>query len=277
MRSLSWLQLVVLAVVQGITEFLPISSSAHLILVPHLTGWPDQGVAIDAASHLGTLAAVLAYFWRDVWQLITGFLRLVAGRRDGAGRPDRWGLMAVYIGIGTVPLLIVGYGIDRYAGDALRKMEIIAWTMPIFGIVLYLADRFAMTMRRLEHLRFVHAITIGCAQALALIPGISRSGITMVTGRLLGFERAEAARFSFLLSIPASAAAGALKTYEMVKAGDTAMLHDAAIVAVLSALTGILAIAFLMVYLRRATFALFAIYRVVLGGFLLYLIYFHIA
>ena len=274
---MSWLQLVVLAVVQGITEFLPISSSAHLILVPQLAGWPDQGVAIDAASHLGTQAAVLTYFWRDVWQLITGFLRLVAGRRDRAGRPDRWGLMAVYIVIGTVPLLIVGYGIDRYAGDALRKMEIIAWTMPIFGIVLYLADRFAMTMRRLEHLRFFHAITIGCAQALALIPGISRSGITMVTGRLLGFERAEAARFSFLLSIPASAAAGALKTYEMVKAGDTAMLHDAAIVAVLSALTGILAIAFLMVYLRRATFALFAIYRVVLGGFLLYLIYFHIA
>jgi undecaprenyl-diphosphatase len=274
---LSWLQLVVLAVVQGITEFLPVSSSAHLILVPHLAGWPDQGVAIDAASHLGTLAAVLAYFWRDVWHLITGFLRLVSGRRDSAGRPDRWGLMAVYIVISTVPLLIVGFAIDRYAGDALRKMAIIAWTMPIFGIVLYLADRFAVALRRLEDLRFGHAITIGCAQALALIPGISRSGITMVTARLLGFERAEAARFSFLLSIPASAAAGAYETLKMIRAGDTAMLQDATAVAVLSALTGILAIAFLMVYLRRATFAVFAIYRVLLGGVLLYLIYFTIA
>jgi undecaprenyl-diphosphatase len=274
---LCWLQLVVLAVVQGITEFLPISSSAHLILVPHLAGWPDQGVAIDAASHLGTLAAVLIYFWRDVRQLITGFLRLVGGRRDSAGRPDRWGLMALYIVIATVPLLIVGFAIDRYTGGGIRSLTVIAWTMPIFGIVLYLADRFGVTLRRLENLRFGHAITIGCAQALALIPGISRSGITMVTGRLLGFERAEGARFSFLLSIPASAAAGAYETLKMIKAGDTAMLQDATVVAVLSALTGILAIAFLMVYLRRATFALFAIYRVVLGGFLLYLIYFHIA
>ena len=270
---MSWLQLAVLAVVQGITEFLPISSSAHLILVPQLAGWRDQGVAIDAASHLGTLAAVLAYFWRDVRQLITGLLRLVGGRRDSAGRPDRWGLMALYIVIATVPLLIVGFAIDRYTGGGIRSLTVIAWTMPIFGIVLYFADRFGVTLRRLEDLRFGHAITIGCAQALALIPGISRSGITMVTGRLLGFERAEAARFSFLLSIPASAAAGAYETLKMIKAGDTAMLHDAAIVAVLSALTGILAIAFLMVYLRRATFALFAIYRVLLGAVLLYLVY----
>lgn len=273
MRFLSWLQIVVLAVVQGITEFLPISSSAHLILVPLLTGWPDQGVAVDAASHLGTLAAVLAYFWRDVWRLIAGFLRLVSGRRDAAGQRDRWGLLALYIVIGTVPLLLVGLYIDRYVGDGLRRMEIIAWTLPIFGIVLYLADRFARTVRRLEDLRFVHAITIGCAQALALIPGISRSGITMVTGRLLGFERAEAARFSFLLSIPASAAAGALKTYEMIEAGDTAVLHDAAAVGVLSALVGIVAIAALMAWLRRATFTPFVIYRLLLGAVLLYLVY----
>ncbi len=276
MRSSSWLQLVVLAVVQGITEFLPISSSAHLILVPSLTGWPDQGVAIDAASHLGTLAAVLAYFWRDVWQLIVGFLRLVSGRRDSRGRRDRWGLIALYIGIATVPLVLVGFYIDRYVGNGLRKMEIIAWTMPIFGIALYLADRFAMTVHRLEHLRFLHAFTIGRAQAMALVPGISRSGITMVTRRLLGFERAEAARFSFLLSIPASAAAGMYETYKMIKmiaTGETAALHNAAVVAVLSAITGIFAIAFLMAWLRRATFTPFVIYRLLLGGVLLYLIY----
>ncbi len=270
---MSWLQLVVLAVVQGITEFLPISSSAHLILVPSLTGWPDQGVAIDAASHLGTLAAVLAYFWRDVGRLVVGFLRLVSGRRDTGGERDRWGLIALYIGIATVPLVLVGFYIDRYIGNGLRKMEIIAWTMPIFGVVLYLADRFAMTVHRLEHLRFLHAFTIGCAQAMALVPGISRSGITMVTGRLLGFERAEAARFSFLLSIPASAAAGMYETYKMIATGETAALHNAAVVAVLSAITGIFAIAFLMAWLRRATFTPFVIYRLLLGAFLLYLIY----
>jgi undecaprenyl-diphosphatase len=145
--------------------------------------------------------------------------------------------------------------------------------LPIFGVVLYLADRFAMTVHRLDNLRFIHAITIGCAQALALVPGISRSGITMVTGRLLRFERAEAARFSFLLSIPASAAAGALKTYEMIEAGDTAVLHDAAAVGVLSAVVGIGAIAALMAWLRRATFAPFVIYRLAMGGALLFLLY----
>jgi len=270
---LSWLQIVVLAVVQGITEFLPISSSAHLILMPILTGWPDQGVAVDSASHLGTLAAVLLYFWRDVRHLIVGFLRLVTGRRDADGRPDHWGLTALYIVVGTVPLVLAGLYIDRYVGDGLRKLEIIAWTLPIFGVVLYLADRFAMTVHRLEHLRFVHAIAIGCAQAFALIPGISRSGITMVTGRLLGFERAEAARFSFLLSIPASAAAGTLKTYEMIQVGDTAVLHAAAAVGVLSALTGIAAIAFLMTWLRRSNFTPFVVYRLLLGAGLLYLVY----
>jgi len=279
---LSWLQIVVLAVVQGITEFLPISSSAHLILVPNLTGWPDQGVAVDAASHLGTLAAVLAYFWRDVGRLIVGFLHLlaaiprlladlIAGR--GTDPVDRWGLIALYIIIGTIPLILVGLYIDRYVGNGLRKMEIIAWTLPIFGVVLYLADRFARTIHRLDNLRFGHAITIGCAQALALIPGISRSGITMVTGRLLGFERAEAARFSFLLSIPASAAAGALETYKMIEVGDTAMLHNAAAVGVLSALAGIAAIAFLMTWLRRSNFTPFVVYRLLLGAVLLYLVY----
>jgi undecaprenyl-diphosphatase len=261
---LSWLQLVVLAVVQGITEFLPISSSAHLILVPRLAGWPDQGVAIDAASHLGTLAAVLIYFWRDVRQLVVGFLRLVSGRRDRDGRPDRWGLMAVYIVIGTVPLLIVGYAIDRYTGGGIRSLTVIAWTMPIFGIVLYLADRFGATLRRLENLRFSHAITIGCAQALALIPGISRSGITMVSARLLGFERAEAARFSFLLSIPAILGAGILKLDDLSGATETPLQLAAGTVA--AAVSGFLAVSFLIRLLRTHTLWPFIWYRLAAGA-----------
>jgi undecaprenyl-diphosphatase len=270
---LSWLQIVVLAIVQGITEFLPISSSGHLILVPHVTGWPDQGLAIDAASHLGTLAAVLIYFWRDVWQLITGFFRLVGGRRDASGKPDPWGLLAVYIIIGTIPVVIVGFLIDRYVGEGLRKLEIIAWTMPIFGIVLYLADRFGATLKRIEDLRLGNAVIIGCAQCLALIPGISRSGITMVMARMLNFQRAEAARFSFLLSIPASAAAGLLESYKIYESGNVAVAHDAALVVLLTALAGLGAIAFLMAWLRRATFTPFVIYRLLLGAALLYFVY----
>ncbi len=270
---MSWLQIVVLAVVQGITEFLPISSSGHLILVPILTGWPDQGLAIDAASHLGTLAAVLAYFWRDVWRLGVGFVRLILGRRDAAGRPDAWGRLALYIVIGTIPVVVAGYLIDRYVGNGLRKLEIIAWTLPVFGIVLYFADRFGMTVLRLDHLRLRHALVIGCAQALALIPGISRSGITMVTARILGFERTEAARFSFLLSIPASAAAGALKSFEIYQTGSVGTIHTALAVIALTAIAGLAAIAFLMAWLRRATFTPFVVYRLILGAFLLYLVY----
>jgi undecaprenyl-diphosphatase len=170
-------------------------------------------------------------------------------------------------------VVIVGFLIDRYVGEGLRKLEIIAWTMPIFGIVLYLADRFGATVKRLGDLRLPQAVVIGCAQALALIPGISRSGITMVVARLLNFERAEAARFSFLLSIPASTAAGLLESYKIYESGDVAVAHDAMLVVLLTALAGLGAIAFLMAWLRRATFTPFVVYRLLLGAVLLYWVY----
>lgn len=270
---MSWLQIVVLAIVQGITEFLPISSSGHLILVPALTGWPDQGLAVDTAAHVGTLAAVLAYFWRDVWRMAVGFLGLVAGRRDAEGRFDRHGLLVCYIAAGTLPALAAGYLVNRFLADSLRSMELIAWTMIGFGIVLYLADRLGMTVRRIEHMRLSHALVIGCAQAIAFIPGTSRSGITMVAARLLGYERADAARFSFLLSIPAIMAGGILKGYELSKTGTAEAMHDALATAALSGLAGLLAIAFLMSWLRRADFTLFVVYRLLLGAGLLYMVY----
>jgi undecaprenyl-diphosphatase len=265
---LSFLQIVVLAVVQGLTEFLPVSSSAHLILVPQLTGWPDQGLAIDVASHVGTLFAVLIYFWRDVGRLAYGLLQIFKGKHD------RWGALAIYLLIGTVPALIAGFLVEHYAGDMLRSMKLIAWTMTGFAIVLYVADRIGLTVRRLEHITVTHAIIIGLAQAVAFIPGVSRSGITMVAGRLLGFERAEAARFSFLLSIPAIAAAGLWEGRKVLETGSAEMLHDALLTCALSALAGFLAIAFLMSWLKRSTFTPFVIYRLLLGGFLFYLVYF---
>lgn len=270
---MSWLQIVVLAVVQGITEFLPISSSGHLILVPALTGWQDQGLAVDTAAHVGTLAAVLLYFWRDLWRMTLGFVRLLRGQRDPDGGHDRNGLLACYILAGTVPALVVGFLINLYLGDSLRSMKLIAWTMIGFGVVLYVADRIGSTVLRLENMRLSHAIVIGCAQAIAFIPGTSRSGITMVAARLFGYDRAEAARFSFLLSIPAIAAGGLLKGLELYQSGSSEAVHDALATAVLSAIAGILAIAFLMAWLRRSNFTPFVIYRLLLGAGLLYLVY----
>lgn len=272
-NSLSWLQIVVLAMVQGITEFLPISSSGHLILVPAVTGWPDQGLAVDVAAHVGTLAAVFAYFWRDVLNMIVGFFRLLAGRRDAQGRRDRNGLLAAYIIAGTIPAIIVGYLINRYVGDGLRSMELVAWTMIIFAIILYVADRIGMTVRRLEHMNLTHALVIGCAQALAFIPGTSRSGITMVAARLFGYERPDAARFSFLLSIPAIFGGGVLKGLELAESGSAETVRAAVATGALSAVAGLAAIAFLMAWLRRANFTVFVVYRLLLGAALLYIVY----
>jgi undecaprenyl-diphosphatase len=264
----TFLQLLVLSIVQGITEFLPISSSGHLILVPLLTGWPDQGLAVDVATHVGTLAAVLIYFWRDVLKMIVGLCRLTQGKRDPGA------LLAGYILAGTIPALIVGFMIDQYVGDGLRKMEVVAWTMICFAVVLYVADRVGLMVRRLEHVTLSHAIIIGLAQVLAFVPGTSRSGITMVAGRLLGYERADATRFSFLLSIPAICAAGLWEGLKLFKAGDTHVLADAATACVMSAIAGIFAIAVLMAWLRRMSFMPFVIYRLLLGGFLMSIVYF---
>jgi undecaprenyl-diphosphatase len=265
--SVSFVQLLVLSVVQGITEFLPISSSGHLILVPLLTGWPDQGLIIDVATHVGTLVAVLVYFWRDVWRMLVGVVRLAQGRRDQGA------LLAGYILIGTIPALAVGYVMDRYVGDGLRSMAVVAWAMVGFAVVLYVADRTGLKVRRIEHIGLGHAFIIGLAQAVAFIPGTSRSGITMVAARLLGYERADAARFSFLLSIPAICAAGLWEGLKLFNAGETGLLGDAVTVCVMSAIAGIIAIAGLMAWLRRATFTPFVVYRLVFGAFLLSIVY----
>jgi undecaprenyl-diphosphatase len=261
-------QLVVLAVVQGLTEFLPISSSGHLILVPILTGWPDQGIAIDVATHVGTLAAVLIYFWRDVARMATGLVRLAGGRRDPGAK------LVGYLIVGTIPALIVGLAIEKTVGTAFRHMEVVAWTMVAFGVALYFADRLGLTIRRMEHLTIVQVLAIGLAQCLAFVPGTSRSGITMVAARLMGYERVEAARFSFLLSIPAISAAGLWEGLKVYQSGSAGLIHDAVLVALMSAVVGVIAIAGLIWWLRHATFLPFVIYRLAFGGAMLAWLYF---
>jgi undecaprenyl-diphosphatase len=261
------LHLVVLALVQGITEFLPISSSGHLVLVPIFTGWPDQGLILDVAVHVGTLGAVMLYFWRDVIGMIKGFFMTLRGR------PDSYAKMAGLIVLATIPVIIAGYALNKYGTGSLRSLTIIGWATLGFGIVLWITDKVGMTLRRIEHLGLGDVAIIGIAQVLALIPGTSRSGITMSAARMLGMERTDAARFSMLLSIPTIIGAGTLAGLELYQAGDARLTSDAMVAAGLAFITALIAIAVLMAWLKRASFTPFVIYRIILGCGLLGLSY----
>ncbi|MDH5750139.1 MAG: undecaprenyl-diphosphate phosphatase [Rhodospirillales bacterium] len=260
--------IIVLALVQGVTEFLPISSSAHLVLVPYFTGWDDQGLIIDVAVHVGTLGAVVVYLWRDVAAILGDLAGAARGRRAGPGVR-----LAGLIIVATVPVVGAGFAFNGWYPDGLRSITVIAWATLGFGLVLFAADRFGLTVRRMEHLKLSDTIIIGLAQVLALIPGTSRSGITMTAARLLGIERTHAARFSMLLAIPAITGAGVLKGIDLVQAGDAQLTTASVTAAALSFVTALIAIALMMAWLKRATFTPFVLYRVVLGCVLLALAY----
>jgi undecaprenyl-diphosphatase len=265
---LSLFHIVVVAVIQGITEFLPVSSSGHLILIPALTDWPDQGRGIDVAVHVGTLFAVLIYFWRDVLAAFNGFLQLFMGRVTAGGR------LALALIIGTIPVVVAGYFAARTGLiDQMRSAEVIGWTMLGFGLVLYFADKTGMKIRRIEHMTVLSALWIGLAQVLALVPGTSRSGITMTAARFLGFEAHAAAHFSMLMSIPTILAAGLLDGLDLYEKGQLSAGSDAFITAGLAFLCAIVAISMMMAWLRHASFTPFVIYRVILGGGLLWWVY----
>ncbi len=258
------LNLLVLAVVQGITEFLPISSSAHLILVPVLLGWPDQGLAIDIAVHVGTLLAVLVYFHRDVLALLAGLGRAVQGRPDDRSR------LVLHLVVATLPIVVVGLLAKDLVGTTFRSGLLIATTTILFGIVLWLADRGAERFEReLAQMTLKDAVVIGLAQVLAILPGTSRSGITMTAALFLRFSRTESARFSMLLSIPTIAAAGLLATLDLVRSGDATLQADALWAALLAFVAALSAIWGLMRWLETSSFTPFVIYRLVLGAFLL--------
>ena len=261
-------QIVVLALIQGTTEFLPISSSGHLILVPTLTGWPDQGILADVMVHMGSFLAVVVYFWRDCLSLLKGTFDLLRGRANP------WGKMAMLILLGTIPAVILGVILDKtgFMGTVRHMPQIVAWNAIIFGTLLYLCDRYGLSIRRMSDMTFTPALIIGVAQAIAIIPGTSRSGITMTAARALGFERPEAARFAFLLGIPAIAGAGVLKLGDAVSSGESISL-DVMLTAVLTFFVALGTITILMKLVRHMSFLPFAIYRVLLGLVLLALIY----
>ena len=264
---MTFLNLAVLAVIQGITEFLPVSSSGHLILVPMLTDWPDQGLLMDVAVHMGTLLAVILYVFKDLIGMASGLLRSLKGKSD-PGATLFWQMV-----VATIPVVVCGYFLNSAYPDWFRSLETVAWTTLGFGILLYVADSIGMTMKRIEHLQYFDAIVIGLAQILALVPGTSRSGVTMTAGRILGMERGQAARFSLILGIPTILGAGLLKGWELYESGNLELTASAGIAASLAFVCALIAIAVMMIWLKRSTFTPFVIYRILLGAGLLGLSY----
>ncbi len=261
--------LVLLALIQGIAEFLPISSSAHLILFPALTGETDQGVAIDAAMHVGTLLAVMLYFRSDTAALVRGAFDFIRGRLSTPDARLFW-----LLALATVPVVVFGVVLAALdLVEALRSPKVIAWTTIIFAILLWACDRWGAERKALGDFRFGGAILMGVMQALSLIPGVSRSGITMTTARALGFERVEAGRLALLMSIPATMAVGGYLALELVETGDAALGREALIAGGLAFLAALAALYGLMRMLRTWTFTPFVIYRLVLGTGLLIWIY----
>ncbi len=260
-------QILVLAIVQGLTEFLPVSSSGHLILIPAFTGWQDQGIVTDVMVHVGSLFAVIAYFRKDVAELLRGFVDLCQGKVTARSR------MTAYIILATIPALVFGAFL-KFSGisAAIRGVEIVAWNAVIFGVLLYLADRYGSRTKVMQDLTTKPAFMIGLAQALALIPGVSRSGITITAARSLGYERGEAARFSFLLGIPAISVAGAFTALEAYQEGG-GVPPDALWAAFFTFFAALAAIALLMAVVKRTSFLVFVIYRLLLALVLFAMIY----
>lgn len=259
-------QILFLAIIQGITEFLPISSSAHLILVPQLTNYEDQGVIIDIAVHVGSLGAVVAYFWRDVLALLQAVPGFVTRQKTPMVR------RLDFLVVATIPAVLFGAVIGLTGlMDAMRSTNVIAFTSIFYGVVLFAADRWGGTARSMDDVTYRDVLYIGLAQALALIPGTSRSGITMTAGRALSLSRSEAAHFSMLLSIPIILASGLFAALDLASETTTTAFSDAALAAGLSFVSAFLSIAIFMKLVERIGFTPFVLYRIALGLALLFL------
>ncbi len=266
---MSLFHLILVAVIQGITEFLPISSSGHLILLPNLTGMDDQGQVIDVAVHVGTLGAVVIFFWKDVKEALIGLPRALSGRFDTPQARLAMGLV-----IATIPVVIAG-AILHLTGvsQAMRSVAVIGWTMLGFGLVLYWMDQKGPQVRKTKDWGPKDALIMGLWQVLALIPGTSRSGITITGARQLGYTREDGARIAMLMSIPTILASGVLLAADVVRDADVALAKDGAIAAVFAFISALLALSLMMRLLRSVSFTPYVIYRVILGAILLVIAY----
>ncbi|MEK6583730.1 MAG: undecaprenyl-diphosphatase UppP [Nitrospirota bacterium] len=256
-------QAILLGIIQGVTEFLPISSTAHLILAPWIFGWDDPGLAFDVVLHLGTLTGIIAFFWKDFYSMLQGMFSGMTVRKTDAGIE---GMVGWYIIIGTIPAGLAGLFLKDQIETVLRSPRIIAVSLIVFGLILLWAEVSGKKKRRMDLLNIIDAIVIGCAQAVALIPGVSRSGITITAGLFRNLERATAARFAFLLSTPIIMAGGLLSAVDVYKEG---LPHDmfwpfvAGFAA--SAVSGFIAIKYLLLFLSKRKVNVFVYYRIIVG------------
>ena len=263
------LEAIVLGIVQGLTEFLPISSTGHLRIVPAFLGWDDPGAAFTAVTQLGTLAAVLLYFRADLWRIANAWVRSLRDprlRRESTDAKLGW-----FILLGTIPISIFGFAFSDQIEHEARNLELIGTTLIVLGLVLLLAERSGKRERDLDDLTARDGVIIGFAQALALVPGVSRSGATLTAGLFLNLERAAAARYSFLLSVPAVVLSG---VYELKDIGGEGAVGfgPTAIATVLAFVSGYAAIAFMLRFLQTNSTFVFVVYRVVLGAVVLSLV-----
>jgi undecaprenyl-diphosphatase len=256
-------QAIVLGIVQGLTEFLPISSTAHLRIVPAFFGWDDPGAAFTAVVQLGTMAAVLVYFRRELWAIASAWVRSVLARERDPRDPDA--RLGWYIVLGTIPIAVLGLAFKDTIEHQFRTLELIGAALMVFSLVMLRAEAVSRRDRELPDLTRRDGLIIGCAQALALIPGVSRSGATISAGLFLNFDRTTAARYSFLLSVPAVVLSG-LFELRHVGEGAGASAGATALATVLAFVVGYMSIAFLLRYLVRHSIGVFAAYRVVLGA-----------
>ncbi len=263
------LHIILVALIQGLTEFLPVSSSGHLILLPNLTGLPDQGLVIDVAVHVGTLFAVALYFWSDVKQALSGLPRLLIGRIDTQGAR-----LALLLLVASVPVIAFGLilkltGLDQ----SLRSITVIGWAMLVFGILLYWSDQAGGMQKTERNFSMIDAMVIGVWQAIALIPGTSRSGITITGARFLGYARHDAAKLAMLMSIPTIIASGVFLAGETFVRADWALLRDGAIAVGIAFVAALFALVLMMRLLRSVSFTPYVIYRILLGLILLSIAY----
>lgn len=262
------IQTITLAITQGLTEFLPISSSAHLILVPTLAGWADQGLAFDIAVHVGSLLAVLAYFKKEIAQIIQGFFRSLH-----KGPSDFYSALSWQLIIATLPIAIVGLIAHDFVATTLRSPLVIAGATIGFGVLLLASDHYSTHQKTITELKWKDIALIGLAQVLALIPGTSRSGVTLTAGLALGFDRKSSAMFSFLLSMPVIVLAGSYEGYKMLTQEAPLPWSLLLIGIAFSSLTAYLCIHFFMQFIQKIGMLPFVVYRLFLGAFLLFMFY----
>ncbi len=262
---MSTLEAIVLGIVQGLTEFLPISSTAHLRIVPAFLGWEDPGAAFTAVTQLGTMAAVVVYFRRDLLRIVIAWAR---GFRDPEVRKTLDARLGWYIGLGTIPIAVFGFLFRNPIENGARSLYLIAAALIVLGLVLLAADRLGRRDRGFEGLSARDGVVIGCAQALALVPGVSRSGATLTAGLFLGLERAAAARYSFLLSIPAVVLSGVLELGTILsdEDGEGTTILALILATTMAFISGYAAIAFLLRFLQTHSMLVFVVYRIALGA-----------